>query len=60
MPIVGRGVWGLIWFSRLGSFFGMVSCGGSGGGGSASICLLSIWASWFVLMNVMCGGLGFM
>jgi len=28
MPMVGNGVCGLSWFSRLGLFLGMASCGG--------------------------------
>jgi hypothetical protein len=41
MLMVGNGVWGLSWFSRLGSFLGATSYGGGGGGGALS-CLLCI------------------
>jgi len=32
MPMVGNGVWGLSWFSGLGSFLGVANCGVGGGG----------------------------
>ena len=40
MPMVGKGVCGLSWFSGLGSFLGAASYDGGGGGGNASSCLL--------------------
>ena len=59
MPMVGRGVGGLIWFSGLGSFLGVGSWT-DGGGGNDSSCLLRDWDRWLVSMNVICGGLWFM
>ena len=38
--MVGSGVCGLSWFSGLGTFLGVASCGGGGGGGSVLSCLL--------------------
>lgn len=57
VPMVGRGAWGLSWFSGAGSGLG---CGGGGGGGSCSRYLLGCWLMMFVSTIVSCGALGFM